>query len=81
MGLFGNILGQAAGGLGGAMFGGDPGQWSRIGGDVGGALLPFARGGVARPVPMMVGGVPMIPMAPTKKRGKKGGKKKGNKKK
>lgn len=78
MGLFGNILGQAAGGLGGALFGGDSGQWAKIGGDVGGALLPFARGGIARPVPMMNGGMVMVPVAPKKRRG---GKKKGGKKK
>ena len=51
MGIFGNLVGQAGGRILGGLFGqGDLGQ--RVGGDVGGTLLPFARGGVVRPAPV-----------------------------
>lgn len=67
MGLFGNIIGQAAGALGGGLLGGDPAQFSRIGGDVGGALIPFARGAIVRPMPMAMGGMPVVMVERPKK--------------
>lgn len=57
MGLFGNILGQGLGALGGTLLGGDAGTFSKIGGDIGSAVLPFARGAVVRPMPLYTGGL------------------------
>ena len=78
MGVFGEILGNGLGQLGGQYFGGDEGR--RVGGAIGSAiggssLIPFKKGGrvkapKGRPVPALVhGGEYILPVGvkPTKK--------------
>jgi len=55
MGFFGNLLGQAIGGLGGGLFG-QRDTGAKVGGTLGN-LLPFSRGGII----VGPGGVQMVP--------------------
>jgi hypothetical protein len=56
MGLFGSLIGQGLGALGGGLFGNQE-LGRSIGGQIGQNVLPFARGAVVRPSPLYTGGL------------------------